>query len=84
MVKYENGSIVDELYTLIDPEDYFDSFNVSIHGITAKDVEGSLSFEKFKDDFEKFIQDHICVSHGHLTELPSTKRMKFLTHLCPN
>ena len=73
MVKYENGSIVDELYTLIDPEDYFDSFNVSIHGITEKDVEGSPSFEKFKDDFEKFIQDHICVSHGHFDRVAINK-----------
>lgn len=67
MVKYENGSIVDELYTLIDPEDYFDSFHVQkIHGIDEADVEGSPSFEEFKDDFEKFIQGHICVSHGSL------------------
>ena len=65
MVKYENGSIVDELYTLIDPEDYFHSINVSIHGIDETDVEGSPSFKKFKDDFEKFIQGHVCLHHGH-------------------
>ena len=33
LVKYEDGVLSDEWNTYVDPEDYFDGINVSIHGI---------------------------------------------------
>ena len=57
------GSKVKDVWTqLVDPEDYFDPFNISIHGIDASMVKGS---PKFKDVY-KDLQDRFCqvvVSH---------------------
>lgn len=41
---YEGEDAVDEWYTLIDPEDFFDPLNQSIHGISEVDVEGAPKF----------------------------------------
>ena len=32
-VKFESGEVTSEWYSLVDPQDYFDGLNVSIHGI---------------------------------------------------
>ena len=41
MAHFVDGQIVDEWSTLVDPEDYFDGMNVSIHGIEPHMVRGS-------------------------------------------
>lgn len=33
LVKFQDGTIIDTYYTLINPETSFDTFNISIHGI---------------------------------------------------
>jgi len=44
----DSGKIVGRLYQLIRPDPlYFDPFNVSIHGITEKDVADAPSFAEF-------------------------------------
>lgn len=45
----KNNQVVDNFYSLVKPHkdhDYFDPFNVSIHGITKKDVKNSPTFEE--------------------------------------
>lgn len=32
----EDGSVTDEFYSLVNPETYFDSFNVNLTGISAR------------------------------------------------
>lgn len=58
MVKFEEGQIVDEFYTLINPEDYFSYANIEIHGITEADVKGEPIFPEVNGDMESFIEDH--------------------------
>ena len=44
IVVVRNGQIAASKSILIDPEDYFDPYNISIHGITSKKVLGSPRF----------------------------------------
>lgn len=62
----EDGKIIKNEEILIDPEEYFDSFNISIHGITPDMVEGELTFP---DVWKKYIQpliseDTILIAHN--------------------
>ena len=43
---YEDGVLAGEWYSLIDPKDYFDGMNVSIHGIREVDVRGAPTFKR--------------------------------------
>ena len=36
----EDGKIVEEFFTLVDPETYFSNFNIQLTGITPEAVEG--------------------------------------------
>ena len=40
----ENGKIADEFYTLIDPEQHFDSFNIALTHITPESVKDAPNF----------------------------------------
>lgn len=63
LVKFKDGLIVDALYTLINPEDSFDSFNTSIHGITQEMVIEEPTFEEFAPIIVKFIDNLPFVAH---------------------
>lgn len=62
---YENGQLVSEWYSLVNPEDYFDPLNVSIHGIRASDVEDAPTFRRLSDDLFGLIENQIVVTHTH-------------------
>lgn len=40
----ERGEIVQELYTLVDPQTHFDPFNIALTGITPEQVRGQPDF----------------------------------------
>lgn len=60
---FEDGVIVDEWYSLIDPKDYFAFMNVSIHGITEADVRGAPTFKAAMAEIERRLGDQIVVTH---------------------
>lgn len=62
---FESGVLVDEWYSLIDPQDYFDGVNVSIHGITEGDVRGAPTFKEATAEIERRLADQIVVTHTH-------------------
>lgn len=62
---FENGSLTSEWYSLIDPEDYFDPVNISIHGITESDVQGAPTFKDVAIDIERHLGSQIVVTHTH-------------------
>ncbi|TNC65819.1 transposase [Rubellimicrobium roseum] len=62
---FENGQLVSEWYSLINPEDYFDPLNISIHGICEKDVQGAPTFEEVTDELHRHIGEQIVVTHTH-------------------
>jgi DNA polymerase-3 subunit epsilon len=64
IVRFKDGVIVGKWSTLVDPEDYFDSFNTAIHGIKAEDVKGSPTFREIFATINFWISDQILVSHS--------------------
>ena len=62
---FENGALASEWYSLIDPDDFFDPVNVSIHGITEADVQGAPTFKDAAADVERFLGSQVVVTHTH-------------------
>lgn len=50
----ENNRVVDELYSLIDPQTPFHWRNTQIHGITGKDVLGAPNFSELWPHISNF------------------------------
>ena len=65
LVKYEGGLLKDEWKTYVDPEDYFDGINVSIHGIDESVVKGSPNFPALADKLLSFLDGRVVVCHTH-------------------
>ena len=65
VAKYNNGVLVEEWSSLVDPEDYFDFINIGIHGITEEDVVGKPTFSELVNQVSSFLNGSICVSHTH-------------------
>ena len=62
---YADGKLCDEWSSLVNPEDYFDDFNVSIHGITSSDVKYAPTFLKLAETVRSYLEGSIVVSHTH-------------------
>lgn len=64
VVSFRNGVVEDVWHSLIDPEDFFASFNVRIHGITEDAVKGAPTFPKVEARIRQLTRDTVVVSHG--------------------
>lgn len=64
IVEVKNNIIVNEWDYLIDPEDYFDSFNVFIHGITPEMVEGKPTLKELWPEIKLILSDKIVIAHN--------------------
>jgi DNA polymerase-3 subunit epsilon len=60
---FNDGKVIEKLKILVNPEDYFDPFNVSIHGITEKDVENAPTFNEFYKELKFFLDEKIVIHH---------------------
>ena len=65
LVKYENGVLSKEWKSYVDPEDYFDGINVSIHGIDESVVKGAPTFPALTDTLHSFLDSMVVVCHTH-------------------
>jgi DNA polymerase-3 subunit epsilon len=65
IARCKNGVIIDEWKSYVDPEDYFDGINVSIHGIDESDVQGSPKFPELIDTLRSYLDDSVVVCHTH-------------------
>lgn len=67
-----NSEIVDEYYTLIQPETWFDRINTQIHGISESDVVDAPKFpEVWKDMKQYFTDEQLVIAHN----MPFDKRV---------
>src|SRR6185503_9815961 len=55
MAKYNNGVLVEEWSSLVDPEGYFDFINIDIHGITEEHVAGKPTFREVVNQLSSFL-----------------------------
>ena len=58
-----DGYIQDTWKSLIDPEDWFDYWNVEIHGITEDNVEGAPTLPDVWEELSRRLHGSIVVSH---------------------
>jgi len=65
LVKYENSVQVDEWKSYVDPEDYFDDFNISIHGIDKSIVKGAPKFSELTITLHSYLDKKIVICHTH-------------------
>jgi DNA polymerase III subunit epsilon len=62
---FRSGVLAEEWKTYVDPEDYFDGLNVSIHGIDEDTVKGSPTLSGVSEDICRFLDDRVSVCHTH-------------------
>ena len=65
LAKFENGILSHEWKSYVDPEDYFDDINVSIHGIDETTVEGAPTFPELYDTLRSYLAGTVVVCHTH-------------------
>lgn len=65
LVEFRDGQEVAAYSWLVDPQDYFDEYNIAIHGITAKKVAGSPTFAKVGVDIAGLLGSATLVCHTH-------------------
>lgn len=60
----EHGQIVDEFYTLVDPETEFDPFNIQLTGITPEAVRGQPTFPQLWEKIRPLFESGMLVAHN--------------------
>ena len=60
----ENGSIIKEYSTLVNPETYFNRFNIELTGISPKAVENSPTFPQLWKTIEGMMNSGVLVAHN--------------------
>jgi DNA polymerase III subunit epsilon len=62
---FEDGKVMSEWYSLVDPQDYFDDLNVSIHGIDEGMVVGAPTYAEASSVLHEMLKDKVVVTHTH-------------------
>jgi len=60
---FEHGQLSSQWYSLVDPDDYFDPVNVSIHGIDGNMVLGAPVYKDVAKTIERLLGGRIVVTH---------------------
>jgi len=63
IAEFENGKVINKWSSLINPESYFDPFNISIHGIKESDVKNSPTFDTIYEEIRNRLEEKITVHH---------------------
>lgn len=63
IVVFQNGKVKDRWQSLVNPQDYFDAMNVSIHGIDERVVKRSPTFPKIFEKIKRQLMGNIVASH---------------------
>ena len=64
LITLEDGRITDSFYTLVNPETYFNSFNISLTGITPEAVASAPSFGDIWERLRPMLDGAILVAHN--------------------
>lgn len=73
LVKVSGGKIVEEWVTYVDPEDFFDGMNVSIHGIDENIVKGAPTYSEIAETLYSYLQNTIAVCHTHFDRVATNQ-----------
>lgn len=64
IVVVENDEIMDEIYTLINPEAHFDDFNINFTGIGPDDVVDAPTFPEFYKEYHDLLSNNTIVGQN--------------------
>jgi len=65
IVTVENGKIIDEYYTLIQPpNNEYNWHNIQVHGITERETNNAPTFDKIYPEIKKRLQGKTVVAHN--------------------
>ena len=59
----EDGKLIENFAYLVDPEDWFDDVNISIHGITPEDVEGEMKYPAVHEIIVNDLSGYVFACH---------------------
>lgn len=76
IASFKDGVLVSEWSSLIDPEDYFDPMNVSVHGISESDVSSAPKFSEVFTVISSLLAGNVCVSHTHFDRISLDKAIR--------
>lgn len=60
----EDGAVVDAFYSLVDPEERFDRFNIELTGITPEMVASAPAFPELWRDLEPIMGGGLLIAHN--------------------
>ena len=69
----ENDAIIDEFYSLVNPETCFDAFNVQLTGISEKMVRNAPTFSELWSAIEPMMSGGLLVAHNAVFDLSVLK-----------
>lgn len=70
---FENGELVDQWGTLINPNAYFDEMNIYIHGITPSMVRNSPTIKQVESKIKGYFADNVVCSYGAFDRVSLTR-----------
>ena len=73
LVYFKEGVLCKEWKSYVDPEDFFDGINISIHGIDESTVQGAPQLPEIADILYRFLDDKITVCHTHFDRVSIRK-----------
>jgi len=65
LVHFKDGTLQEEWKTYVDPEDFFDEINISIHGIDETTVKGAPNLRDISSRISSYLDNRIAVCHTH-------------------
>ena len=69
LATFVDGQLAEEWCTLVDPEDYFDDVNISIHGIEPTMVRGQPKLPQIADRIRATLENTVSVCHTHFDRI---------------
>jgi len=60
----EDGTLVDEYYSLVNPETHFDRFNIDLTGITPEAVADAPTFPELWRELEPVMSNGLLIAHN--------------------
>ena len=70
----EDGLIIDEFYSLVNPETYFDYFNVQLTGISEETVWNAPTFPEVWTRIEPMLSNGLLAAHNAVFDLSVLKK----------
>lgn len=73
IAEFDNGQIIKKWSSIINPEEYFDLFNIEIHGIDEEATKNAPTFKEIYNALHSRLSDQIVVHHMPFDRIAITR-----------